>query len=203
LFLGSINEQEQRLVSSELAFNVSDWSNMSTRGRQTGAICLLVDVRLEQYVYPWTSDWSNMSTRGRQTGAICLPVDVRLEQYVYPWTSDWSNMSTRGLLLQWGSERDSIIKLEKKYAPALDNYGQRCFVRSYFFKMKCVCKTQMMPPPDHNKEMKANNLSFCEYLTKIPSPDFLSQGHKVQLPVIIKYLMKIKILWTCRPPLCA
>jgi len=23
-----------------------------------------------------------------------------------------------------------------------------------------------------------------------------------QLPVIIKYLMKIKILWTCIPPLC-
>ena len=33
-------------------------------------------------------------------------------------------------------------KLEKKYAPALDNYGQSCFVRSDFFKMKCVCKTQ-------------------------------------------------------------
>ena len=164
---------------------------MSTRGRQTGAICLPVDVRLEQYVYSWTSDWSNMSTRGRQTGAICLLVDVRLEQYVYPWTVASVRL------------RDSIIKLEKKYAPTLDNYGQSCFVRSYFFKMKCVCKTQMMPPPDHNKEMKANNLSFCEYLTKIPSPDFLSQGHKVQLPVIIKYLMKIKILWTCRPPLCA
>ena len=29
------------------------------------------------------------------------------------------------------------IKLEKKYAPALDNYGQSCFVRSDFFKMKC------------------------------------------------------------------
>ena len=55
---------------------------------------------------------------------------------------------------------------------------------------------------DHKKEMKANYLSFCEYLTKIPSPDFLSQGHKVQLPVIIKYLMKIKILWTYTPPLC-
>ena len=41
-------------------------------------------------------------------------------------------------------------KLEKKYAPALDNYGQSCFVRSDFFKMKCVCKTQMMPPPDHH-----------------------------------------------------
>jgi hypothetical protein len=40
-------------------------------------------------------------------------------------------------------------KLEKKYAPALDNYGQSCFVRSDFLKMKCVCKTQMMPPPDH------------------------------------------------------
>jgi hypothetical protein len=41
------------------------------------------------------------------------------------------------------------IKLEKKYAPALDNYGQSCFVRSDLKKMKCVCKTQMMPPPDH------------------------------------------------------
>ena len=43
------------------------------------------------------------------------------------------------------------VKLEKKYAPALDNYGQSCFVRSDFFKIKCVCKTQMMPPPDHKK----------------------------------------------------
>jgi len=40
-------------------------------------------------------------------------------------------------------------KLEKKYAPALDNYGQSCFVRSDFLKMKCVSKTQMMP--DHKK----------------------------------------------------
>ena len=29
-------------------------------------------------------------------------------------------------------------KLEKKYAPALDNYGQSCFVRSDFFKNE-VC----------------------------------------------------------------
>ena len=42
-------------------------------------------------------------------------------------------------------------KLEKKYAPALDNHGQSCFVRSDFLKMKCVCKTQMMPLPDHKK----------------------------------------------------
>ena len=44
-------------------------------------------------------------------------------------------------------------ELEKKYAPALDNYGQSCFVRSDFFKMKCVCirKTQMIPPSDHKK----------------------------------------------------
>ena len=27
-----------------------------------------------------------------------------------------------------------ILKLEKKYAPAFDNYGQSCFVRSDFFK---------------------------------------------------------------------
>jgi hypothetical protein len=43
------------------------------------------------------------------------------------------------------------IKLEKKYAPALDNYGQSCFVRSDLKKMKCVCKTQMMPLPYHKK----------------------------------------------------
>ena len=29
--------------------------------------------------------------------------------------------------------------------------------------MKCVCKTQMMPPPDHKKEMKSNYLSFSHY----------------------------------------
>jgi hypothetical protein len=49
-------------------------------------------------------------------------------------------------------------------------YGQSCFVRSDFLKMKCVCKTQMMPPADHKKEMKSNYLSFCEYLTKITPP---------------------------------
>ena len=36
-------------------------------------------------------------------------------------------------------------KLEKKYAPTVHNYGQSRFVRSDFLKMKCVCKTQMMP----------------------------------------------------------
>jgi hypothetical protein len=46
----------------------------------------------------------------------------------------------------------SDLILEKKYAPALDNYGQSCFVRSDFLKMKCVCKTQMMPPPDHQPQ---------------------------------------------------
>ena len=47
--------------------------------------------------------------------------------------------------------KKSNNKLKKKYDPALDNYGQSCFVRSDFLKMKCVCKTQMMPPPDHKK----------------------------------------------------
>ena len=51
-------------------------------------------------------------------------------------------------------------KLEKKYDPALDNYGQSCFVRNEFLKMKCVCRTQMMPYPDHKKEMQTNYLSF-------------------------------------------
>jgi hypothetical protein len=61
---------------------------------------------------------------------------------------------------------------------ALDNYGQSCFVRSDFLKMKCVCKTHMMPPPDYKKEMKSNYLSFCEYLTKIPPPTFHRGGIK-------------------------
>jgi hypothetical protein len=47
--------------------------------------------------------------------------------------------------------KKSPTKLEKKYAPALDNYGQSCFARSDFKKMKCVLQTQMMSPPDHKK----------------------------------------------------
>jgi hypothetical protein len=40
------------------------------------------------------------------------------------------------------------FELEKKYAPALESIIMEkiCFVRSDFSKMKCVCKTQMMPP---------------------------------------------------------
>ena len=44
-----------------------------------------------------------------------------------------------------------IYNLENKYAHALDNYEQSCFVRSDFFKMKCVCKTQMMPASSTTK----------------------------------------------------
>ena len=35
-------------------------------------------------------------------------------------------------------KRDNLDKLEKKYVPALDNYGQSCFVRSNFLKNE-VC----------------------------------------------------------------
>jgi hypothetical protein len=31
----------------------------------------------------------------------------------------------------------------KKHAPALDKYGQSCFVKSDFFKMKCVCNQKL------------------------------------------------------------
>jgi hypothetical protein len=37
-----------------------------------------------------------------------------------------------------GCVQNISIKLEKKYATALDNYGQSCFVMSDFLKMKCV-----------------------------------------------------------------
>ena len=53
------------------------------------------------------------------------------------------------------------LKLEKKYAPALDNYGQSCFVRSDFLKMKCVCKTQMMPSHDHQNPVVAWPSKSC------------------------------------------
>ena len=55
----------------------------------------------------------------------------------------------------------TLWKLEKKYAPALDNYGQSCLVRSDFFKMKCVCKTQMMPPPDHQNPVDMHTSIMC------------------------------------------
>ena len=69
-------------------------------------------------------------------------------------------------------------KLEKKYAPALDNYGQSCFVRSDFLKMKCVCKTQMMPPSDHKKLYTSQKLFNTMY-------DVLSYSTCIQiLPLI-------------------
>jgi hypothetical protein len=52
-------------------------------------------------------------------------------------------------------------KLEKKYAPTLDNYGQSCFVRSDFLKMKCVCKTQIMPPSDHQNPVDMHTSIMC------------------------------------------
>jgi hypothetical protein len=50
---------------------------------------------------------------------------------------------------------------KKKYAPALDNYGQSCFVRSDFLKMKCVCKTQIMPQPDHQNPVDMHTSITC------------------------------------------
>ena len=54
-----------------------------------------------------------------------------------------------------------LRKVEKKYAPALDNYGQNCFVRSDFKQMKCVCKKQMMPPPDHQNPVDMHTSIMC------------------------------------------
>ena len=48
------------------------------------------------------------------------------------------------------------LKLEKKYASALDNYGQSCFVRSDFLKMKCV-----LPPPDHQNPVDMHTSIMC------------------------------------------
>ena len=52
-------------------------------------------------------------------------------------------------------------KLEKKYTPTLDNNGQSCFVRSDFLKMKCVCKTQMMPLSDHQNPVDMHTSIMC------------------------------------------
>ena len=55
----------------------------------------------------------------------------------------------------------TLYRLEKKYAPTLDNYGQSCFVRSDLKKMKCVCKTQMMPPSDHQNPVDMHTSIMC------------------------------------------
>ena len=41
------------------------------------------------------------------------------------------------------SQRDIHLKLVKKYAPTLDNYGQSCFVKNDFLKMKRVCNQKL------------------------------------------------------------
>ena len=69
--------------------------------------------------------------------------------------------NTRCYRKQRYSTFETFSKLEKKYAPALDNFGQSCFVRSDFLKMKCVCKTQMMPPPDHQNPVDMYTSFMC------------------------------------------
>jgi len=54
-----------------------------------------------------------------------------------------------------------FLRLEKKYAPTLDIYGQSCVVRSDFLKIKCVCKTQMMPSPDHQNPVDMHTSIMC------------------------------------------
>jgi hypothetical protein len=68
------------------------------------------------------------------------------------------------------------LKLEKKYAPALDNYGQSCFVMSDFLKMKCVCKTQMMPSHDHQNPVDMHTSIMC-----INIFEFRTMENKLQL----------------------
>ena len=58
-------------------------------------------------------------------------------------------------------------KLEKNYAPALDNYGQSCFVRSDFLKMKCVCKTQMMTIGNYKQVKSSLTLCIMFYHTQL------------------------------------
>ena len=59
-------------------------------------------------------------------------------------------------------------KLEKKYAPALDNYGQSCLAKSDFLKMKCVRKTQMIPPSDHQNPVDMHtSIMFINILQNI------------------------------------
>jgi hypothetical protein len=99
-----------------------------------------------------------------------------------------------------------------KYAPALDNYGQSCFVRSDFSKMKCVCKTQMMPPPDHKKlktsfhyvaskkEMKSNYLSEVVIILSLNGYTILNQSFSQWTPLILMLGLSISrcIYMYCR-----
>jgi hypothetical protein len=48
------------------------------------------------------------------------------------------------------------FKTRKEVCPALDNYGQSCFVRSDFLKMKCV-----LPPPDHQNPVDMHTSIMC------------------------------------------
>ena len=45
--------------------------------------------------------------------------------------------------------------------PQVDNYGQSCFVRSDLKKNKCVCKTQMMPLPNHQNPVDMHTSIMC------------------------------------------
>jgi hypothetical protein len=75
-------------------------------------------------------------------------------------------LDTEGIKYWQSRETDNLRytrrrQTRKEVCPALDNYGQRCFVRSDLEKMKCVCKTQMMPPPDYRNLMDMYTSIMC------------------------------------------
>ena len=59
------------------------------------------------------------------------------------------------------SKNAFLLKTRKEVCPTLDNYGQSCFVRNDLKKMKCVCKTQMMPQPDHQNPVDMHTSIMC------------------------------------------
>ena len=54
-----------------------------------------------------------------------------------------------------------MFKTRKEVCPPLDNYGPSCFLRSDFLKIKCVCNTQMVLPPDHQNPVDMHTSIMC------------------------------------------
>jgi hypothetical protein len=117
---------------------------------------LLTTTVVEKRMF-WKISVSYQISFNSQKARICI-VDKSLPKVNKGVRVNISVISWRSVLLVGKPEcpkktTDPQKKLEKKYAPALDSYGQSC---CDFLKMKCVCKKTI-----RNYKQVKSSLTLC------------------------------------------
>jgi hypothetical protein len=61
----------------------------------------------------------------------------------------------------YGPDKKILFNLKRSMPPHLIIMDKVVLLGVIFLKMKCVCKTQMMPPPDHQNPVDMHTSIMC------------------------------------------